>query len=73
MRQVGGIISISDTSVIERKSTPMHNPISNGAQSFVQVRSSSRTEAAMVDAPLINGRVDSTNRGLSSKIQPITE
>ena len=45
----------------------MHNPISNGAQSFVQGRFPCRIEAATVDAPSTDGKVDSTSRGLSSK------
>ena len=40
---------------------------SNGARFFVQGHSPSRTKAATVDAPSTDGRIDSTNRRLSSE------
>ena len=45
----------------------MHNPVSNGTQSFVQGCSPGRTKAATVDAPSIDGRIDSTRRVLTSE------
>ena len=53
--------------IIERESAPMHNPVSNGTRSFVQGRSPGRTETAIVDIPLTDGRIDSTSRSFSSE------
>ena len=54
-------------SVIEREIAITQNPVSNGAQSFVQGSSPGRIEAATVDAPSTDGRIDYTSKGLSSK------
>ena len=52
---------------VEKESAPMHNPISNGARCFVQGCSPSRTEAAIVNVPSTDGKIDSTSKSLSSE------
>ena len=40
----------------------MNNPVSNGAKSLIQGRSSSRIEAAIANALKTDARIESTNK-----------